>query len=165
MLFDLQSFLQSAKKPYTAHFLLAPTYLDFGSFELSAPAECDFSALATPDGAALTLRVKANIHAECARCLDLVEQSYEFEREYTVRLRDLDQEFLELPVDEKGNLILEDLAFQEILYEVPPVLLCSADCQGLCPACGLKKRDCKCQTAEQSAPTDARLSILKQLLS
>ena len=60
----------------------------------------------------------------------------------------------------------EELAYQELIFEVPAVLLCSADCQGLCPICGKKKAaGCSCQPADNAAPADARLSILKELLS
>ena len=61
---------------------------------------------------------------------------------------------------------LPQAVFQELIFEIPPVLLCSADCQGLCPICGKKKAaGCTCQPADSAAPVDARLSILKQLLS
>lgn len=165
MQFDLKSFLISPKKPYTARFLLQPTDWDFGGFSLTEPAACQFTAIQELDGALMTLQVKAKIQAECARCLDPVHQEYEFDRECTVKLRDLDDDVLELPLNDKGSLILEELAFQEILYEVPTVLLCSAECQGLCPICGKKKLDCSCPKAEQQPSPDARLSILKQLLS
>ena len=115
---------------------------------------------------ALLLCVKADVRSECARCLEPLSRSYDFEREYFVRRRDLDDPDFELPCSEQGCLDLQELVFQELLFEVPPVLLCSADCQGLCPVCGKKKSaGCSCQTAEEAAPVDARLSILKQLLS
>ena len=110
--------------------------------------------------------VKAQVEGECARCLAPVQQAYDFTREYLVRLRDLDDPDFELPLDEKGCLDLRELVYQELIFEVPRVLLCSPDCPGLCPICGKRKADgCSCQTAEAAAPTDARLSILKQLLS
>ena len=61
-----------------------------------------------------------------------------------------------------GQPTTEELAREEILLEVPSVLLCSEDCLGLCPVCG-QKRPCGC--APREAETDPRLSVLKQLLS
>ena len=91
---------------------------------------------------------------------------YSVTREYFVRDRDLEDPDFELPCNENGCLDLEELAYQELIFEVPAVLLCSADCQGLCPICGKKKAaGCSCQPADNAAPADARLSILKQLLS
>lgn len=165
MQFDLRSFLESARVPYQTHFLAELTQADFGGFTLAAPAECDFTATPTADGAALLLCVKAQVDAACARCLEPLHRDYAFEREYLVRLRDLDDPDFELPCQE-GCLDLSELVYQELIFEVPTVLLCSADCQGLCPICGKKKAaGCTCQLADQAAPADARLSILKQLLS
>ena len=92
-----------------------------------------FSATPTADGAALLLCVKAQIHAECARCLEPIQREYAFEREYNVRMRDVEDPDFELPCQEKGCLDLEELVFQELIFEVPTVLLCSPDCQGPMP--------------------------------
>lgn len=95
-----------------------------------------------------------------------ITRDYDFQREYFVRDRDLEDPDFELPCNDNGCLDLEELAYQELIFEVPAVLLCSADCQGLCPICGRKKAaGCSCQPADNAAPVDARLSILKQLLS
>ena len=123
-------------------------------------------ATPTDDGAALLLCVKAQIHAECARCLEPLTQDYCFERDYLILPRDLEDPDFELPCNEQGCIDLDELVYQELIFEVPAVLLCSADCQGLCPICGKKKAaGCTCKPAADAAPVDARLSILKQLLS
>ena len=52
------------------------------------------------------------------------------------------------------------------MFQIPTVLLCSADCAGLCPVCGKKKAECTCQPVEHTeAPVDTRLAILKSLLN
>ena len=166
MQFDLRSFHESAKNPYHTEFSTALSQADFGGFTLAAPAECAFTATPTLDGTALLLCVKAKIQAECARCLEPLTRCCELTRDYLVRDRDLEDPDFELPCNEEGCLDLEELVFQEILFEVPPVLLCSADCKGLCPVCGKKREGgCTCHAQEQQAPTDERLSVLKQLLS
>ena len=166
MQFNLRTFLESGRKPYMAHFEADFSQADFGGYSVNAPAVCDFTATLTEDGAALLLCVKAQVSAECARCLEPIHREYDFQREYLVRMRDVDDPDFELPCKENGCLDLEELVFQELIFEVPAVLLCSADCQGLCPICGKKKAaGCTCQPADSAAPVDARLSILKQLLS
>ena len=90
MQFDLRAFLEGARKPYEAHFQADLTQSDFGGYTLAAPAECDFTATPTDDGAALLLCVKAQIHAECARCLEPLTQDYCFERDYLILPRDLE---------------------------------------------------------------------------
>lgn len=166
MQFDIRSFLESGRKPFEAHFEADFSKANFGGYNVNTPAVCDFTATLTEDGAALLLCVRAHIDAECARCLEPLTWDYDFTREYFVRDRDLEDPDFELPCSENGCLDLEELAYQELIFEVPAVLLCSADCQGLCPICGKKKAvGCSCQPADNAAPADARLSILKQLLS
>ena len=52
MQFDLRAFLEGARKPYEAYFQADLTQSDFGGYMLAAPAECDFTATPTDDGAA-----------------------------------------------------------------------------------------------------------------
>ena len=166
MRFDLRNFLLSAKTPYTTQFSADLSAADWDGFRVPGPVECEFSAQPTQEGAEMTLHLCAQVEAECARCLASVQESYDFTREYLVRMRDLDDVDFELPLDEEGQLDLRELAYQELIFEVPRVLLCSPDCQGLCPICGKRKAEgCACQAAADAAPVDARLSILKQLLS
>lgn len=166
MRFDLQKFLQTAKSPYTAHFFADLTQADFDGFTVPEPAEYIFTAQPLMDGAAMVLQVKAVAHAACARCLAPVTEAYDFTQEYLVRPRDLDDPDFELPLEEDGCLNIEELVYQELIFRVPRVLLCSPDCLGLCPICGKSKAaGCSCQSADEAAPADARLSILKQLLS
>lgn len=166
MPFDLRNFLQSAQKPYAVQLSVDLSGRDFDGFQVPAPAACSFQAVPALAGAELVLQVHAGVQAECARCLAPVREEYSFTREYTVRPRDLEDPDFELPVDAQGCLEIEELIYQELIFEVPRVLLCSPDCLGLCPICGKKRAaGCSCQPAEDAAPPDARLSILKQLLS
>lgn len=166
MRFDLRNFLLSAKTPYTTQFSADLSAADWDGFRVPGPVECEFTAQPTQEGAEMTLHLRAQVEAECARCLAPVQESYDFTREYLVRMRDIDDVDFELPLDEEGRLDLRELAYQELIFEVPRVLLCSSDCQGLCPICGRRKAEgCACQAAADAAPVDARLSILKQLLS
>ena len=73
---------------------------------------------------------------------------------------------MQLTIAAEGCLDIRELVYQELIFKIPRVLLCSPDCQGLCPICGKRKAaGCNCQPADEAAPADARLSILKQLLS
>lgn len=166
MCFNIRSFLENPKSPYTTSFFADFSKSDFDGYQVPDAVECTFEAQPTMEGAELTLRVSATIVAECARCLQPLTQQYAFTRDYSLRLRDLDDPDFELPLNEKGALDLTELAYQEVVLEVPRVLLCSADCKGLCPICGKSKAaGCSCQMADEAAPADARLGILKQLLS
>ena len=62
-----------------------------------------------------------------------------------------------------GKLDIRDLAYTELVLEIPTVLLCSDDCAGLCPVCGNRK-PCSCEH-ETNGQVDERLLILKKLLN
>lgn len=167
MLFDLKRYLEIGKVPYESRFAAELIGRDFSGARIPQPVEALFTAARVMDGVALTLQAEAEVQSECARCLDPVSMHAAVHAEWTVREQDLEDPDFELPLDEKGKLDVGEWLYQEFLFQIPAVLLCSADCQGLCPECGQKKADCTCcKTAEQqAAPLDARLSILKSLLN
>ncbi|MBU3819373.1 MAG: DUF177 domain-containing protein [Candidatus Faecalibacterium intestinavium] len=166
MQFDLRKFIEAGARPYHAEYLCDLSARDFAGARIPKPVSVCFDAV--PDGGEvqMTLRANASVHGECARCLDPVERAETVCVEWTVRQRDLDDPDFELPLDEAGRLNVDEWLYQEFLFQIPTVLLCSAECQGLCPRCGKKMADCVCQRAQDSsAPIDARLSVLKSLLN
>ena len=166
MRFDLNKFLAAGKKPYTASFSFDLSGRSWPGYRLPAPVAGATAVTRTPQGAEIALQADAAVEAECARCLAPVRETYAIAQQYTVRPVDLQDPDFELPLDEEGLLDVEELVYQEIILAVPRVLLCSPDCLGLCPICGKRKAaGCTCQPADEAAPADARLSILKQLLS
>ncbi len=72
----------------------------------------------------------------CARCLETGESdlSQEFNFDYAI---EKGLEFIELTEDIR----------QEIILSSPVNILCSDDCKGICPRCGvnLNKEQCKCK--------------------
>lgn len=110
--------------------------------------------------------IKLTVHAAatccCARCLDSFEKTFDFTRDFVITPDNLTDMEYEIPVDEHNILDTEQLVLQELSLEVPPILLCSEDCEGLCSVCGRPKREgCGCQPEKW---VDPRLSILKELL-
>jgi uncharacterized protein len=80
-------------------------------------------------------KIKAEFGYLCSRCLEelyaVQERSYRFDFEI-----DPSNEFIDL-----GEEIR-----QEIIMANPPKVLCSKDCKGICPQCGmnLNKEQCQC---------------------
>lgn len=166
MRFDLKTFWKEGRTPYHVSLSLDLSQWDFPGYEVPQPVCGSFTAEPTENGIYMECEFTAEIQAECARCLAPVTQRYTAQRNWEVRESDLDKLDEELPVDEKGVMDLAELVYEELLLEVPPVLLCSPDCEGLCPVCGKRKADgCTCQSAEADATVDERLAILKQLLN
>ena len=116
----------------------------------------------------LVLTVKVPYQTLCARCLDPVKGIFEVSLERTVAdEKTLSEKQLEENVDEyavirEGMLDLDELVEEEVLLSFPMRVLCSPDCEGLCPKCGKPKRlgDCGCDLTDP----DPRLAVLATLL-
>lgn len=166
MQFDLRKFIAAGNQPYHAEFPCDLSAWDFAGARIPAPVTVCFDARNDGGEVRMTLRAKASVHGECARCLDPVVREEAVDVEWTAKERDLDDPDFDLPLDGKGRLDLDEWLGQEFMFQIPTVLLCSAGCAGLCPRCGKKAADCTCPRAEDAGqPADARLSILKSLLN
>ena len=165
MLFDLRKFFSVGPSPQEKHFTAILSERSFYGARISAPVAACFTATRENGEILLHLTAKAEIRGECARCLDPVAREETVDAEWTLQEKDLDDPDFDLPRDEKGMLDVEEWLFQEFALQIPTVLLCSPDCQGLCPVCGKKRQDCSCPEAVTSTSADARLSILKNLLN
>ena len=166
MQFDLRKFIATGTQPYRAEFQCDLSARDYAGARIEQPVDAVFTAEPDGDEVRMTLRAKALVHGECARCLDPVEREETVEAEWTAKERDLDDPDFELPLDEKGHLDVDEWLAQEFMFQIPTVLLCSPDCAGLCPRCGKKKAECTCPPEEaELPPADARLAILKSLLN
>ena len=117
----------------------------------------------------LALKLSVPYVAECARCLDEVRGFFEEDFERTVVTKgsvsdeELDENIDEYAVlNENGELNVDEEVAETIILMFPKKLVCSEDCQGLCPKCGKRKKDgdCGCVTKE----IDPRLAILQKLL-
>ena len=109
----------------------------------------------------------------CARCLEEVRGVFSIDFERTVceegtlsddNLRESDEDVYsdEYAVIKEGKLDIDEALREELVLRFPSRLLCSDDCEGLCPKCGKPKKlgDCGCSEKE----IDPRLAVLKTLL-
>jgi len=163
----MKKFFAAARQPYHAEFVCDLSAWDFAGARIPQPVAAQFDAETDGSEVHMILRASASVHGECARCLDPIVREETVEAEWTVKERELSDPDFELPLDEKGRLEVDVWLGQEFLFQIPSVLLCSADCPGLCPRCGKKKTECVCPPAgdEANATTDPRLAVLKSLLN
>ena len=68
---------------------------------------------------------------------------------------------MRLPLLENGEVDVGDLAYTAFLLAMDTKHLCSEDCKGLCPGCGvnLNREPCRCKKQ-----VDPRWAALEQLL-
>ena len=162
MLLDLKRIFGAYDAPVTHRLSLDLSGADFPGYTVPEPAAAKITATLCGRVLEIALEIEAVVAFECARCLAESERRFSIERVYSVREADLSDPDAELSFTADGKLDLEELAYTEIVLEVPSVLLCDDNCAGLCPVCGSRK-PCSCRH-ETSGFADERLSVLKQLL-
>ena len=100
MQFDLRKFITAGVKPYHAEFQCDLSAYDYAGARIPQPVTAVFDAQTDGDEVQITLRAKASVHGECARCLDPVTREETVDTEWIVKERDLDDPDFDLPLDE-----------------------------------------------------------------
>ena len=166
MTLDLRPLLRGETHCIPIEYTLVPEKIpgvDFGDAAVKGSV--------TDSGGYIRLLVSAEVDysSECARCLQPVNGCFkmDFERtvadEKTLSREAIEENDGEYAIMEDGRLNIDDELLEELLLMFPTKLLCSEDCEGLCPSCGKPKRDgnCSCSTKE----IDPRLAVLKNFFS
>jgi uncharacterized protein len=98
------------------------------------------------------------IHKSFKVDLEYSPESFSITGEYGCSSNEMDTVYLEEPVVDVYNLLS-----QQLFLLIPAKSLCSEQCQGLCPQCGmdLNTQECNCQEGNNSSPF-AILSKLKK---
>ena len=74
MQFDLRKFIATGTQPYHAEFPCDLSARDFAGARIEQPVTASFTAEPDGDEVRMTLRAKALVHGECARCLEFLFQ-------------------------------------------------------------------------------------------
>ena len=154
MVIDVGPLLRGEVKKIDIDYMLTPEALPDVEFE----SDAHVTGLLTDNAGYMRLKLKAELkyHGECARCLAPVDGvfSLDFERTVTTegmideeRLEELEDEYV---VIDGHELSVDDTLCEELILSFPFRLLCSEDCEGLCPKCGKPRSegDCGCPTRE-----------------
>jgi uncharacterized protein len=117
-------------------FSLDPFELAGGSYEVNPPlidARLDINRT-TGSGYALRLRFEASLEGPCMRCLEPASP------QFGVDAREISQpgagEELDSPYIENQVLDVRAWARDALALALPPAVLCTPECAGLCPICG-----------------------------
>ncbi len=161
MVVDIAPLLRGEVKKIDIDYMLSPEPIQGIAFE---DAHVVGSVTDNSGYMRLCLRAELAYRGECARCLAPVDGVFSLDFERTVTTEGtIDEEKLEELADVyvvlKGSeLDVDEPLCEELLLGFPSRLLCSEDCEGLCPKCGKPRRegDCGCPTRE----IDPRLAVL-----
>lgn len=162
--------LLALKKLFTGESICAPFEftLDLSETEIDgvkpfqSAVQVTGQADSNTEGVTLSMRAVFDYCTPCDRCAEPVESNmdYRFNHALVLELNNEDNE--DYILVENYELDLAELVRADILLELPTKNLCSPDCKGLCPKCGinLNSGSCECDTRQ----IDSRLEILKQLI-
>ena len=154
---------------------IQPAELDFdqnANFKFSGPITLDVRVSTTDQ---LTFYVSGRISyqasGECRRCLKEVEQGQDFKLQGVFALPEslekiaADKEAEDVfPLESGATAIdLTALVRECMFLDYPIYILCSEDCKGLCPNCGIDLNIESCQCKQESIdPRWAKLSGLNK---
>lgn len=151
-----------------------------GTEDMAVPAgqslELQLLAVAISEGVSLSVNGAAHAEGKCVRCLQPLEKSLDFSLSrvyyYPEELAhllnevsddssvyaDLDEAY---QVQPDSRLDLEPLLIDAIVPQIPYSVLCSPDCPGLCPECGIMLA--KAEAGHHHEKIDPRWSVLANL--
>lgn len=115
--------------------------------------------------------VNGDLELQCSRCLKDYVMPIKTIFEITYHPVEIlnKEELVELKKDEmevdfyrEGLIDTEDIIRDQILLNIPMKPLCSENCKGLCPVCGIDLNEFKCQCEKKDI--DPRFAVLQSLL-
>ncbi len=153
-----------SKIPFSHRFI--PEIEEKINFGIIAISEFDINGEVSKSGNTIVIdfTIKGEIEYECARCLDSVFRNFEKQLHKTViRTSPMDSEDEDWYLSEDHLLNLDQIVVDEIVMDLPYQTVCSKDCKGLCPNCGvdLNHETCSCKDEK----IDPRLEILKNFFT
>jgi uncharacterized protein len=103
----------------------------------------------------------AQLELCCDRCQKLFRRKKEIPLHFILAQELADEEENEIVLLDGNEVDVGDLAFTAFVLEMDTKNLCSEDCKGLCPGCGvnLNEEACRCKPE-----VDSRWAALSQLL-
>ena len=133
--------------------------------EFSGPAEVDGEMGLNETVLTVSGRIRADLVLSCGRCLEKYHLPLEVsfaERFVPVAHASEDEDLGEYRVYREDEVDLEPVVIENIILALPMQYLCSLDCRGICPNCGvnLNNQECHCLREEP----EARFSVLSKLL-
>ncbi len=111
-----------------------------------------------PDGVVVRGTVQGVMTADCSRCLRPITRSFTWNVNELFESHPLEGQTYQL----EGEEIDLELPIRDtVLLGLPLMPLCTTDCAGVCPQCGIDRNETTCSC--NNNPTDARWDALSAL--
>lgn len=163
MIIDLRTLFvnDSATYPIDCSFDLSEVEF-YGLTPLKAPVSVKGKAFSRAGIVTLSVECDCEYTAPCDRCGRTVVKHYPVTIERVLVGEIQNDENDEIILLQDFKLDLYELVFESIVLAMPTKHLCSEDCKGLCPVCGIDLNYSQCDCATKSV--DPRLAALSALL-
>jgi uncharacterized protein len=150
----------------TAHFDLTEDFSPFesslGGMSFVAPVHVELQV----NNAGKSLLVEGKIHsalkAQCGRCLEEftypIDQVYE--DEWVLASQATEDQLENALVYDKDEFEIDERILEQIVLNLPMRYICSHECKGLCPVCGVNQNQKSCDCVQEQV--DPRLAALAQ---
>ena len=155
-----------------------PGIVEFGSDHIQQIGPLSWTAAAERAGNEIRIAGSLNTSIElpCSRCLEAsrITISKPFDLFFRQRAEAMFDEDEEIELNETDTrtaffsgtrLAINDILREQILLALPMKALCTVDCKGLCPHCGinLNSGSCNCPSDDFSPHMDTLLEIKRRL--
>lgn len=109
----------------------------------------------------LTARLESTLSLSCDRCAKPFQKKHrvDYETLLAMELEDEDSGDIVL-LERDGTLELDELMREGFLLGMDTKNLCSEDCRGLCPGCGVDLNHESCRCKRETDPRLAKLALL-----
>lgn len=162
MFVDIRPILHTPGKTLTFRFSLDLSDLEFnGSCPVSRPVEVEGSVRNTAELLELELTARTTLDAVCSRCGKEFPQEKEIFYECMLAEKVQSEDNDSIVLLENGGVDAGDLARTAFILGMDTKTLCSEDCKGLCPRCGVDWNLGPCSCKKEPDP---RLAALAKLL-
>lgn len=169
MLIDLRKLLSGSKDSINISAVLDMNVFDTGicSYEIVEKPEFPLS-ISKIDKNKFSIKCAGfvSMNIPCDRCLESVLTRVNFDIDFEEDLKELSgriEEQEEKDYIDGYNLDVDRLVFGELLLSMPGKTVCSDDCKGLCPVCGMNLNITECGCDRSSL--DPRMSVFKDILN
>lgn len=123
-------------------------------YHVQGPAVFQATLTHTGDGVLVHGNVELPVTVACVRCLEDTSLVLKSAFDIIFYLKPtVDEEGDALPaIDEQGNIALKEEVYAALRVEAPFAPICSDECEGLCPKCGINLNEETCTCSQEVDP-------------
>jgi len=162
MLLNVQNIINAPGERIEFRFELDLSDVDFGGlYPAQNPVVVTGDARNTAGMLLLQFTASTVLKSVCDRCLKEFDNPKSVHCEYLLAEELEDEDNDDIVLLEDGAVDVGDLARTACILEMDTKTLCSEDCKGICPGCGVNLNQGSCVCKKEADP---RLAVLAKLL-